>query len=637
MKRTWIAAWMVLGLMLTGPAPAQQQDRQLEQALDAKLGAMSRVSPDLVALYRQNEAVRAAAAFGPPAAEPPVQAGSGPLRAADPITILAADRVVIDAAAENDTGALVAELEAIGFEVTGIWGRVVSGHLPIDAIGDLAGAANLRFARAAASRNNIGLVTSQGVAAMNADVVQAIFGIDGSGTTVGTLSDSFDCLGGAAGDVAAGDLPSGIIVLNDGACAATDEGRAMMQLIRDVAPGAGQAFHTAFLGQASFANGIVDLANVAGADVIVDDVIYFAEPMFQDGIIAQAVDQVKSAGSAYFSSAGNQGRDAWEDSYRSSGVAGVFGGIRHDFDPGPGVDDLQGFMLGSGLTIFTFQWDQPFFSVSGAPGSASDMDIVLYLPPGIFIGLGGFAFNIGGDAVEVFGVVNGGPPLLVELGLELFSGPPPGSMKYVFFGNSTVSQFATNSGTTYGHANAIGAEAVGASAYFNAVPFVNPPIINGFSSAGGTPILFDINGNPTFDLRPKPEIVGPDGTNTTFFGFDFEPDGFPNFFGTSASAPHAAAVAALIIDTKPSIGPTTIYSILEQTAIDMDDPFTPGFDFGFDFGTGFGFINAQDAVLEAARDGKKIFVCHKGKNTLSIAPAALTAHLQHGDSLGLCD
>lgn len=303
------------------------------------------------------------------------------------------------------------------------------------------------------------------------------------------------------------------------------------------------------------------------------------------------------------------------DGFVSSGVSGIFGGLRHDFDPGPGVDDLQSVLLGTGLTTFTFQWDEPFASVSGAPGSASDVDIILYAPVGVFIGLGSFDFNIGGDPVEVFGVVNSGPPATLEIGIEVYAGPAPGFMKYVIFdpsgdavddpATSFAVEFATDSSTNYGHSNAAGAAAVGAAFWGKTPRFdVSPPEIEVFSSAGGTPILLNTAGNRTAtEIRLKPNFTGPDGGITTFFGGrdafgNRDPNG-NHFFGTSASVPHVAAVAALMLEANRSLTPDTIFKILEETAIDMDDPFTPGFDIGFDFRTGYGFVDAEEAVEEA--------------------------------------
>ena len=85
-----------------------------------------------------------------------------------------------------------------------------------------------------------------------------------------------------------------------------DEGRAMLQIVHDVAPGASLAFYTAVNSEADFANGIGKLAasvasGGAGAKVIADDVGYFDEPFFQDGIVAQAIDAVEAQGVAYFS------------------------------------------------------------------------------------------------------------------------------------------------------------------------------------------------------------------------------------------------------------------------------------------------------------------------------------------------
>lgn len=584
-------------------------------------GKPDKISPDLVQLNLAYQVDAVVQSFG---AASQTQLTPTPLLQSqvNNATIMeySGDQVVVEVAATSlDTvDALIADLEALGLEQGESWGVMISGILPIAAIDDLASLDSLQFARPVYTPvTSVGSVTSQATASMNTDLVLAQYGVDGSGVTVGVLSDSYNKLGGAAADVASGDLPGTdnplgytdpVQVLQDNPLSGnTDEGRAMLQLVHDVAPGADLAFHTAFLGETNFANGIIDLAN-AGADVIVDDVIYFTEPMFQDGMVAQAVDQVVADGVAYFSAAGNDGRMAYESAFTASGK-NAFGGELHDFDPGPGVDTLQSITVPTGQSFsLSFQWDQPFFSLGSATGSTSDLDVFLVdiTSSGPKLVASGATNNVGGDPVEVLSFTNDGSYSDDEffLAISLYDGTAPDLVKYVMFADSgvTINEYDTASGTLYGHPNAAGAEAVGAAYYQDTPAFgTNPPVVEYYSSAGTTPILFDTAGNrlATPDLRQKPEIVAPDGANTTFFypGQDPEGDGFPNFFGTSAAAPHAAAVAALLIDASPTpLSPEDIYTALETTAIDMDDPATDGFDTGFDTGTGYGLIQADQAV-----------------------------------------
>ena len=103
-----------------------------------------------------------------------------------------------------------------------------------------------------------------------------------------------------------------------------------------------------------------------------------------------------------------------------------------------------------------------------------------------------------------------------------------------------------------------------------AVPYYNQKVAESFTSKGGAmTFLFAPNGTalPAGTTRQKPNLASIDGTNTTlFFGSDYENDGFPNFFGTSAAAPHAAAVAALLRSSEPTLTPAQVYSRLVGSA-----------------------------------------------------------------------
>ncbi|MGB1562890.1 MAG: S8 family serine peptidase [Sinimarinibacterium flocculans] len=525
--------------------------------------------------------------------------------------------VSVEIAAAGDPASLADQLVALGAQNVSRFGRLLSARVPVDRLNALAGNADVKFARPVLARTRIGSVQSQGDFALRAPLVRppaVANGLTGAGVEVGVLSDSYDCLGGESADLASGDIAAPVNVLKDlpGCSGAIDEGRGMAQLIADVAPGSSQSFYTAFDGQADFANGILALA-AGGADVIVDDVIYFAEPMFLDGIIAQAADQVVADGVPYFSSAGNQAVRSYEAPY-SAGDTGYYwgNGPYHDFGGTNG--EFQSVFVRPGEDIwFWLQWDDAFFSADpGSPGASTDVDIFLFDLDFNLVASGEVG-NVGGDPVEnlyffnddYYG--NGGEEFYLYI--EIYEGPVPSRIKYVDFGTSnTIYQYAdvvpfTDSGTVYGKAAAAGAFAAGA-AFFGNTPEcgTTPALLEGFSSHGGTPTLRQPDGTPiTPVVRQKPDAVGPDGGNTTFFGSDTaftsatpecdDSDSFPNFFGTSASAPHLAAVAALMLEKNPAATPAEVYDAMRSTASDM----LVG---GPDFASGFGYVHADAAIAQ---------------------------------------
>lgn len=553
------------------------------------------------------------------------------------------DRVVVDITLKDDLHAKVA-LQSLGLEVTGEYGRVISGFIPITALPKLAAIKSIQFARPSYKprklsqqqkviapqhmaslfgKNPVSPVISQGDTAQRSNIARDKYKVDGKGVKVGILSDSYNNLGGAEAGILGGELPGKsnplkdkkpVDVLQDLAdSSGTDEGRAMAEIVHDVAPGAELAFHTAFAGEANFAQGIQDLAN-KGCKVIVDDVAYFDEPFFQDGIVAQSVDLATKKGVSYFSSAGNDFNNSYESDFHASGeqVLGPGTGFAHNFSaPGAFPRYFQPIYIPTGGTFLTsFQWDQPSFSAGGA-SCQSDLDMYLLDINGNVVALGASDNIQSGDPIEVFSFLNNTPNYTFFLVILKFAGPDPTHIKYNLYDNA---QFYLTSPaipglfapTLVGHAKAAGAIATGAAFYKYTPAFgIDTPRVEWFSSLGGVANYFDVAGNrisPT--VRRKPEITAPDGGNTSFFDpfgngdTPLDADKMPNFFGTSAAAPHAAGVAALMLDAEKGkrLTPVQVKGILSANTVDMDNIYTPGFDKGFDFNTGYGLIKADDAV-----------------------------------------
>lgn len=434
---------------------------------------------------------------------------------------------------------------------------------------------------------NRGLTASQGIISHRAKEVTDVLGITGAGVRVGVLSDSVDHLNTL---IASGDIPANIIVLpGQSGNPGSSEGTAMLEIIHDVAPSADLLFATAFNGIAGFANNIRALA-AAGAQIIVDDIAYLAEGVYQDGPIARAVNDVTAQGVLYFAAAGNENNLFF-------GTSGTWEG---DFSPGPQVGGVGTLHVWSGdisnnVTAgppfpVLLQWADPLGQ------SANDYDLYVFDSSGTLIDASVFAQDGNDDPIEAVG-----PP---ATGSQLVIAKWSGADRALFLQATRGRLEYATSGATYGHSageNTVGVAAV----YWNSarrgtVPFVGglTNYVEPFSSDGPRRIFFNPDGSPvvpgatdfrfaagTFKTLTKPDIAAADGVST-------RTPGFSPFFGTSAAAPHAAAIAALVKSARSDLTAAQILSILKTTALDNMQP-------GQDDLSGHGIVMARPAV-EAA-------------------------------------
>jgi hypothetical protein len=443
-------------------------------------------------------------------------------------------------------------------------------------------------------------VTSQGVVAIHADLARQGYGVDGTGVTVGVIADSYDCLQGAAADLASGDVPSSVGVVAEASYCLerTDEGRAMIQVVADVAPGARPLFHAAGRGAAGHTQAISSLV-AEGADVIVDHVRHSDEPMFEDGVVAQAIDAAVASGVVYVSAAGEVGNLSYEGSFQSGGTEPVTGYEAHDWAAGTsGSPDLYQRITvpeGTGFDL-VLQWDERFPS-PGKVGSSSDIQVLILDNPPTQVLAAGTLLNVRNRPLEGMAFYNfpdDGLATDFNLVIGHYLGPTPSVMKYVLYDfEGAVDEHFDGASTIYGGPNAAGALSVGSSRYFFTPEYgIEPPGVNSESSHGGTPILFDAEGESTLVLREKPDLVCVDDVNNTFFGVDAERDGFPNFEGSGAAAAHVAGIAALMLDLLPDLTPAEVYEALRRSAMDTREP-------GFDHESGYGLCQAHAALVRA--------------------------------------
>ena len=467
--------------------------------------------------------------------------------------------------------------------------------------------AGRKFGRSSVMLMPTGPVDSQGDTTHRAAEARAFFGATGAGVKVGVLSDGVTSL---AAQQAAGELPA--VTVLPGQAGSGDEGTAMLEIVNDIAPGAQLFFATAFTSQASFAQNILNL-RTAGCDIIVDDVGYFREAVFQDDNVAQSVNTVTAGGGMYFSSAGNEGNKddntsgVWEGDFVDSGTATVgtvtlVGGTVNNFGGGVLNDQLSASNGGAPIGLF---WSDPL------GGSNNDYDLYI-LDAGLTVVVNA-ATNIQNGTQDP---------------VELSTISPAAGRRFVIFRKTGAATRAlhlntfrgrlaiSTTGQTHGHSAAADAFSVAATPAAGAIgappnpvgPFPGPfnaaNVSELFSSDGprrvfftpsGAPItpgnfLFGTNGGA---VRAKPDITAADGTASAVAGFN-------PFFGTSAAAPHAAAIAALL-KSAGSFTNAQVRTALTSSAIDIEAA-------GADRDTGAGIVMAFQALTAIGATPQPVIV-----------------------------
>lgn len=442
------------------------------------------------------------------------------------------------------------------------------------------------------AQTNVGSVQSQADLGQNGPSARSTFAVTGAGVKVGVLSDSVSRFQGGLADSQASNNLGAVQVIQDGPTGSTDEGRAMLELVKDIAPGSPLAFATAFVGgQTGFANNI-DALRTAGAKVIVDDITYFAEPMFQPGVIDLAIKRAVDANIPYFSSAGNSGTNGLE-----LPVTGTWNvGTNYDFLAGTGVDTKLRVTISSS-TIFAFQWDDPYNGIA-APGKVdTDIDMFFYNTAGSSIGsiiTNNIATGVPGEVFQFNGSGS------FDVSLKLNAGTKPTRMKLVSFDGNITTEYAASHSSTYGHNAGPWTIGVGAVPFYEAPAFspTLPILTESFTSTGPSTYVYDgvtqyrkLAKNITYN---NPFISGIDKANTSFFGSDIpqDSDSFPNFAGTSAAAPNVAAVAALMKQKFP----TARVNQIAQALADSARPVNGAADGVWNNRGGYGLIDAKAAL-----------------------------------------
>jgi hypothetical protein len=479
-----------------------------------------------------------------------------------------------------------AELEALGFEyeTSALMPEIlIQGWLKPEAFDGVAGLDWVRYIRAPAYPIvNAGSVTVQSDTIMRSANVRSTLSVNGAGVRVGVISDSADQRSEAQ---AKGDLPADSSIFLGKVNTGSDEGTAMMEIVYDMAPGALLGFYGPDT-SVDMANGITALRG-GGCQVIVDDLTFWDQPWFEEGVIETSISSNAAAGVTYATSAGNLADRVHATAYSgiSANVLGVTGVNVHNF--GNLVNGVPQYLMpvlfpAQTATRIMLQYDSKW----GNPTDDYDLYVTdiaaqtLYGKSDTTQGTGTGQNPYPKEEVQITN--NGTSDTWAFVFVNRYSGVAR-NMKLLVLNGTLDSRYQTKSGSILGNNKAKDALVVGA------IDASEPgnDLIEYFSSQGPSIVTW-----PTPVTWNKPDITGIDGvfvSGAGGFGQPVSGQTYKVFYGTSAAAPTVAAVAALVLSSKNTLTPAQIKTAVTGTALERGAA-------GYDTVYGYGLADALAAV-----------------------------------------
>ncbi|RJQ14131.1 MAG: choice-of-anchor D domain-containing protein [Nitrospiraceae bacterium] len=427
-------------------------------------------------------------------------------------------------------------LQSYGVEIVKSGDKVMKAKVPVNMIKQIAdNVAGISFIKLPDKPLPLSY-TSEGVGLTGASVYHST-GYKGAGVKIAIIDVGFKGLSSA---ISAGELPGSVAKIDcTSSCTSTtfsneteDHGTAVAEIVYDMAPEA--QLYLMKIDDNLDLKDAKDYCKNNGIKIInhsvgwVNTNFYSGECYYDNPVCT--VNDAYSSGILWVNSAGNSAQQHYEAAF-SDPDADKWHNVS-------GSNEAVTIYASAGSTI------QAFLTWNAWPATDQDYDLLLYNSYSSISPVASSNTSQTGTQLPIEDIYYPVPASGTYY-LKIKKSSATGNHKLEVYSFNHNLNPAVASSSLIGPADAVNAMAVAA---INKDKWSTGPY-ESFSSQG-----------PSNDSRIKPDISGPDGVSSYSYG---------SFFGTSASSPHVAGAAALILSHKPGYSVSQLWDALTDQAVDM--------------------------------------------------------------------